>query len=233
TFGVNVALDDFGTGYSSLTHLRNLSANTLKIDQSFVRDILEDPSDYAIIEGVIGLANAFNRKVIAEGVESQEHGEILIMMGCEQAQGYGIAKPMPADQFVDWLNNYQPNQVWVEFGQQHRSDKENKVKLFRLVARYWMNRFVSNIESSADTIKSWPLMSDYNDHCGKWLKRERQELLFAKEPLLQLNKTYEELHGIARYLRGQYLAGNIEQAQAGLVELRLIFDDLFINTKSL
>ncbi|MDO7596885.1 MAG: EAL domain-containing protein [Pseudomonadota bacterium] len=68
--GVNVALDDFGSRYSSLTHLRNLSANTLKIDQSFVRDILEAPSDYAMIEGVIGLANAFNSKVIAEGVES-------------------------------------------------------------------------------------------------------------------------------------------------------------------
>ena len=69
SLGVNISLDDFGTGYSSLTHLRSLSANTIKIDQTFVRDMLDDPSDYAIIDGVIGLADAFDREVIAEGVE--------------------------------------------------------------------------------------------------------------------------------------------------------------------
>jgi len=76
--GVNIALDDFGTGYSSLTHLRSLTANTIKIDQSFVRDVLDDPDDFTIIDGVIGLANSFNRKVIAEGVETTEHGLMLL-----------------------------------------------------------------------------------------------------------------------------------------------------------
>jgi len=72
--GVRVALDDFGTGYSSLTHLRNISANMIKIDQTFVRDILDDPNDFTIIEGVIGLSDSFGREVIAEGVETTEHG---------------------------------------------------------------------------------------------------------------------------------------------------------------
>jgi diguanylate cyclase (GGDEF)-like protein/PAS domain S-box-containing protein len=231
--GVNVALDDFGTGYSSLTHLRNLSANTLKIDQSFVRDILEDPSDYAIIEGVIGLANAFNRKVIAEGVESHDHGVMLIMMGCEQAQGYGIAKPMPANDFADWLDHYEPNQEWIHFSKQQRTVKENKVKLFQLVATYWMNRFANNIQASAGDMKDWPLMSGKHDHCGKWLRREQQELLFSHEGLAQLDKVYQEFHQISQSLFLKYQADDIEEAKAGLVEFYTAFDKVLQHAKLL
>lgn len=104
--GLNIALDDFGTGYSSLTHLRNLAAKTIKIDQSFIKDMLDDPNDYAIIDGIIGLSNSFNREVIAEGVETLEHGFILLMMGCYKAQGYFISRPIPADKFPTWLSSY-------------------------------------------------------------------------------------------------------------------------------
>ena len=89
--GVSIGLDDFGTGYSSLTYLKRLPANVLKIDQSFVRDMLEEPENLTILEGVLGLASAFRRQVIAEGVETAEHGLMLLQMGCEIAQGYGIA----------------------------------------------------------------------------------------------------------------------------------------------
>ena len=115
SYGVSIALDDFGTGYSSLTHLKNLSANAIKIDKSFVRDMLSDADDYAIINGVIGLANAFNLDLIAEGVETNEHGLMLLKMGCEQAQGYGIARPMPAEDVTIWLSNYKVNDEWVAF----------------------------------------------------------------------------------------------------------------------
>lgn len=110
--GVSFALDDFGTGYSSLTHLRRLPANLIKIDQTFVRDMLEDKDDLAIVEGVIGLAKAFRREVIAEGVESIEHGQALIQLGCELAQGYGIAKPMPAENIPQWVNAWLSEEHW-------------------------------------------------------------------------------------------------------------------------
>lgn len=100
--GVKFALDDFGTGYSSLTYLRKLPVDTLKIDQSFVRDMLTDSDDLGIVEGVIRLANAFQRHVIAEGVETLAHGSALRALGCRFAQGYGIAKPMAADQIPTW-----------------------------------------------------------------------------------------------------------------------------------
>ena len=108
SLGVRFALDDFGTGYSSLTYLKQLPAELLKIDQSFVRDMLTDPDDLAIVQGVIGLAKAFRREVIAEGVETTAHGELLLSMGCELAQGYGIARPMPAADLPGWVANWRP-----------------------------------------------------------------------------------------------------------------------------
>jgi diguanylate cyclase (GGDEF)-like protein/PAS domain S-box-containing protein len=112
--GVRFALDDFGTGYSSLTYLKRLRVALLKIDQSFVRDMLDDPDDLAILEGVIGLAVAFKREVIAEGVETVEHGTALLQLGCELAQGYGIARPMPPEQLPAWAATWRPDDAWCE-----------------------------------------------------------------------------------------------------------------------
>lgn len=103
TLGIGFALDDFGTGYSSLAYLKRLPVRALKIDQSFVRDMLEDQDDLAILSGVIGLARAFGRECIAEGVETDAHATKLLEMGCEFGQGYAFAKPMPAESLVEWL----------------------------------------------------------------------------------------------------------------------------------
>jgi len=110
--GVVFALDDFGTGYSSLTYLKLLRVAVLKIDQSFVRDMLSDPDDLSILRGVISLASAFGRQVIAEGVETIAHGSALLQLGCDQAQGYGIARPMPADALPAWVASWQPDTTW-------------------------------------------------------------------------------------------------------------------------
>ncbi|PKO87717.1 MAG: hypothetical protein CVU16_15270 [Betaproteobacteria bacterium HGW-Betaproteobacteria-10] len=110
--GVSFALDDFGTGYSSLTYFRRLPAEMLKIDQSFIRDMLDDPEDLAIVEGVIGLTQAFKRKVIAEGVETVEHGLALLLLGCDLAQGYGIARPMSAALLPDWIQQFRADELW-------------------------------------------------------------------------------------------------------------------------
>ncbi len=110
--GVLFALDDFGTGYSSLSYLKHLRVSMLKIDQSFVRDMLDDPDDLAILQGVISLAGAFKRRVIAEGVETEAHGQLLLQMGCELGQGYAIARPMLAQDFSSWLQRWREKPVW-------------------------------------------------------------------------------------------------------------------------
>jgi diguanylate cyclase (GGDEF)-like protein/PAS domain S-box-containing protein len=101
-FGVRFALDDFGTGYASLAYLSSLPVDVLKIDQSFVRDMLEDKGDMAIVQGIIGLAQAFGRQLVAEGIETAAHYRTLRELGCRYGQGYFIARPMPADALPGW-----------------------------------------------------------------------------------------------------------------------------------
>ena len=110
--GVQVSLDDFGTGFAALDYLKRLPADTLKIDQSFVRDMEDDKGNRAIIKGIIGLARAFNFDVIAEGVETTEQGCTLIELGCVNAQGFGIARPMPAHELDSWRQTWKPPAVW-------------------------------------------------------------------------------------------------------------------------
>ncbi len=110
--GVGFAIDDFGTGFSSLTHLRQLPVNLIKIDQSFVRDMLSDQNDMAIVESVIYMANRFQRPMLAEGVETLDHAKALMALGCELAQGYGIARPMPAESVPEWMAHWPERQDW-------------------------------------------------------------------------------------------------------------------------
>ncbi|WP_249975351.1 putative bifunctional diguanylate cyclase/phosphodiesterase [Vreelandella olivaria] len=110
--GVGFAIDDFGTGFSSLTHLRQLPVNLIKIDQSFVRDMLSDQDDMAIVESVIYMANRFKRSMLAEGVETLDHAKALMELGCELAQGYGIARPMPAEELPAWLVQWPERSDW-------------------------------------------------------------------------------------------------------------------------
>jgi EAL domain-containing protein (putative c-di-GMP-specific phosphodiesterase class I) len=110
--GVGFVLDDFGTGFSSLTYLRRLPADQLKIDQTFVKNMLEDKDDRAIVKGVIGLASAFKLQVIGEGVETIAHGTELLALGCVLAQGNGIAPPMTAAEIPEWMLNWQPDDAW-------------------------------------------------------------------------------------------------------------------------
>ena len=104
--GVRWALDDFGTGYSTLTYLKRLPVQALKIDRSFVHNMLADPQDRAIVEGVISLSRTFDCLVVAEGVETAAQARMLLDMGCEVGQGMGIAAPMPASEVLDWVRNW-------------------------------------------------------------------------------------------------------------------------------
>ncbi len=101
-FGISFSLDDFGTGYSSLSYLKQLPISHLKIDKSFVRDLLEDPDDAAIAEMIIKLANTIGRKVVAEGVETEAQYQLLRKLGCDYFQGHYFAHPMPLEALPRW-----------------------------------------------------------------------------------------------------------------------------------
>jgi EAL domain-containing protein (putative c-di-GMP-specific phosphodiesterase class I) len=106
--GVTIALDDFGTGFSSLTYLRKLPLSRIKIDQSFIRDMLEQPDCAAIVKSVIGLAQDLRIGVVAEGVETADQLEYLRQTNCDEVQGYLIGRPAAADQIPGLLNQKKP-----------------------------------------------------------------------------------------------------------------------------
>jgi len=112
--GVQFAIDDFGTGQSSLNYFRHLPADTLKIDGSFVRSMMDSPDDLLLVRGIVAIANAFNREVVAEGVATDEQSAALLAMGCRVVQGYAVARPMPAEEFVAWCAAYPPDPRWRE-----------------------------------------------------------------------------------------------------------------------
>jgi EAL domain-containing protein (putative c-di-GMP-specific phosphodiesterase class I) len=104
--GVRFALDDFGTGFSSLSYLKRLPAETIKIDQSFIGGLLENGDDLTLVNAIVALAAAFGRHVVAEGVETAEQCAKLLELGCERAQGFGIARPMPSHEVLAWARKH-------------------------------------------------------------------------------------------------------------------------------
>ncbi|MEO1249810.1 MAG: GGDEF domain-containing phosphodiesterase, partial [Pseudomonadota bacterium] len=104
--GIELAIDDFGTGYSSLNYLKRFSVHRLKIDRSFIADAQHEPEDRAIVRTVIRLGQTLGLRVLAEGVENKETIEFLKREGCDEVQGFYYAKPMPAQQFEQWVKEF-------------------------------------------------------------------------------------------------------------------------------
>ena len=216
--GVNFALDDFGTGYSSLTYLKRLSVNQLKIDQSFVRDMLDDPDDLSILGGVLGLATAFRRQVIAEGVETIAHGSMLLQLGCELAQGYGIGRPMPADDLPTWVTTWRPDSVWSNL------PPVNRDKLPLLFAAVEHRAWIQAVEDFIDGKREALPLMHHQCHFGTWLERED----VAHEEQTTFRETAElhhQLHQLAADLCTQKSHGQDAESHARLSKLQKLQND--------
>ena len=104
--GIRFSMDDFGTGYSSLSYLRELPVHALKIDRSFITNLLNEPESEAIVRSIIELARNLHLETVAEGVEDERAFDRLVSLGCDYAQGFAIARPMPAASMLPWLLDY-------------------------------------------------------------------------------------------------------------------------------
>ena len=219
--GVTFALDDFGTGYSSLTYLKRLQVNLLKIDQSFVRDMLDDPDDLAILEGVIGLASAFRRQVIAEGVETAAHGTLLLQLGCELAQGYGIARPMPAHAISSWLTDWQPDAAWVDLPAVKHEDFP---LLFASAEhRAWILGVESVLKGEREVP---PPVNTRECRFGVWLHSEGMERYGKQSTFQAIHHLHNEVHALAIALLDLKNKNQHAQALARLDELFNLRDAL-------
>ena len=228
SLGVRFALDDFGTGYSSLTYLKRLSVDQLKIDQSFVRDMLDDPDDLAILEGVISLAEAFRREVIAEGVETAAHGEMLLLLGCELAQGYGIARPMPEGELSGWAADWRHDPQWSLLRPLGKDD------LPLLFAGTEHRAWIAGIDKYLVDDAGFPARLGA-DECrfGSWLANEGQAS-YAERPLFpEIRRLHGEVHVLAKVLCERKQMGNTGQLEDGRAELRALSDALLTGIRAL
>jgi EAL domain-containing protein (putative c-di-GMP-specific phosphodiesterase class I) len=207
--GIQVSIDDFGMGYSSLSYLKRLPAPILKIDQSFVRNMLEDPDDLALLQGIMGLANAFGRSVVAEGVETAEQGVLLLKLGCAFAQGYGIARPMPADQIIPWYSHWWPDARWTQTGV--TANRDWPLLVAQVEARAWgraLERHMSGIQSAP------PELDERRCRFGIWLDAEKSGPRSGSAPLRQIDALHHRAHIAARKALDLKQQGAMEDAMS-------------------
>ena len=220
--GVSIALDDFGTGYSSLSYLKRLPADTLKIDQSFIRDMLDDPEALAIVEGVIGLTTAFQRTAIAEGVETVEHGVMLMRLGCDLAQGYGIARPMPGDSMPEWVRQYQPAPAWRDNAALHWSREEYPLLTVGIDHKRWVARVLHALEKEPAGTPI-ELVNHHQCRFGRWYYGNGKKYHGNLIEFQQIEPLHERVHDLGQEIIRLRDVGAKEQARGmaeQLVKLR-------------
>ena len=226
--GVGFALDDFGTGYSSLTYLKRLPANLLKVDQSFIRDILDDSEDLAILQGVLGLSIAFRRQVIAEGVETMAHGELLLQMGCELGQGYAIARPMPATEIPDWFEGWKPPLLWAN---QPPVSAEKQPVLFAIVEhRAWVAALGTYL---VDMNLGAPPFDSHQCHFSQWLDKEGTARYKSHHAFERIVTLHESIHQRGESLIKLKLLEPHRTEFEGMREVQALRDELLKQLKKL
>jgi len=226
-FGVKFALDDFGTGFASLSYLRDIPADVLKIDQSFVFNLLDNQKDLALIEGVVGLATVFQRMVIAEGVETTEHGVLLLRLGCDYGQGYGIARPMPAHDISKWVLSYEGNRDWAMW-----ADTAWEIGDFPLlVAQYdhinWVKRVLTCLEGNpGKKIKQEKLLDHHECRFGNWYYNQGMEKYHNVNVFKEIEPIHVAVHQVGNEIAKLSSTGEMEAAKEQAKQLLILKDQI-------
>ncbi|MCU7835724.1 MAG: EAL domain-containing protein [gamma proteobacterium symbiont of Taylorina sp.] len=219
--GVSFALDDFGTGYSSLTYLKRLPATQLKVDQSFVRNMLDDPDDLRILEGILNMARAFQLQVVVEGVEEEAHVELLLRFGCEFIQGYAIARPMPAADLVKWSKTWQPDQKWMN---RHTINRADFPLLFAGIDhRAWIQHLEEYLHGERTAP---PPMNHHQCRFGQWLYEEGTVRFRTETEFQAIIPLHRQVHVLAQELCNQKLSGQDLNVTGKLNELYTLRNNL-------
>jgi diguanylate cyclase (GGDEF)-like protein/PAS domain S-box-containing protein len=224
--GFKVALDDFGTGYSTLSYLKDLPVDTLKIDRSFVMDMLHDNASFSILEAAMGLAQAFRCDVVAEGVESIEHGVMLLQLGCNTVQGYAIAKPMPSESVPNWLASYRGKEQWKQTKMMRFKDRT--ILYATIEHRQWLhmlNEYIDDPDHYA-----LPELDYTRCRFGEWLQDEAKTF-YGENPVIdELAALHTSLHLQAAELA---MLDSKEERHSTFVKIRTLHEQILSTLKQL
>jgi EAL domain-containing protein (putative c-di-GMP-specific phosphodiesterase class I) len=219
--GVQVSLDDFGTGYSSLSYFRQLPVNELKIDRLFIRDILQDSNDLDLVRGIIGLAQTFGKRIVAEGVETIDHGTLLLRLGCPIAQGYVIARSMASSELESWIKNYKPPSIWLECGTIGAWPEEDvPLLLAESDQTNWIKQLSQILQGEIDDVEFE--LNEHNEHnCrfGNWLKHQGFQRYKDMENFEQLGRRHREIHLLGSELLQQKMQQSDDELDIELAQL--------------
>ncbi|MBU2768485.1 EAL domain-containing protein [Acidithiobacillus ferrivorans] len=231
--GVHVALDDFGTGNASLTYLQQLHAQSIKIDQSFVRDVINDPKDLAIVAAVITASRMLGIRVIAEGVETAEHATLLTKMGCSHLQGYFFSRPLSPDSIPAWVTGFRPTA--------RSEDALPPMDVLSPILKGHLLRIQMFLRAlrHENPFPAHTLEADAEDFChlGRWLRGEGLFNFGQSPDFAEIVARHERLHQLAREAKSFLDEEDDEAAvyQGHLLELenRLLVAELLAMTRGL
>lgn len=208
--GVRFALDDFGTGYSSLTYLKRLPCDTLKIDRSFIQTMTRDKEGLAIVEGIIGLAGAFQCDLVAEGIESEEHGTLLLRMGCELGQGFAIARAMPGNELPTWTSTFHPPDNWRSWAYVRWNVRDFPLLLAEFEHRQWVEYLVEAAENQSPVPSPEKIRQEHQCQFGRWLTTLGKDRYGLAPQFHAIENSHSELHRI-----GTEILSHLEEQQYG------------------
>ncbi|MBN2896444.1 MAG: EAL domain-containing protein [Campylobacterales bacterium] len=187
SLGFKIAIDDFGTGYASLEYMKQINVDTIKIDKSFVLGLFKTRKNLAVIEATVALSHAFMCRVVAEGVESEEQGRLLLSFGCTKAQGFWIAQPMNAETTEAFVQGYEGFDAWRSIEPLQPADRS--VLHARIEHGIWFDQFVCYMRNESETL---PLMNQHTCYFGAWLLCDDAQR-FADDPAF---KAIETMHAL-------------------------------------
>jgi diguanylate cyclase (GGDEF)-like protein/PAS domain S-box-containing protein len=223
--GVRFSLDDFGTGYSSLTYFHRLPISIVKIDQNFVRNMLAEAHDQDIVEGVVSLATALKRPVVAEGVECIEVGSILAQIGCRYAQGYAIARPMPADALLTWSQEWQQEQSWHQLlGDSIGPTPFHDLNVGLYSHQRWREQFSDCLRSGNHG--DCPELDEHACQFNQWYRGMGLAHYGDRPQYAFLQARHKKIHDRAQELLTIAEQQGWKQAVAGLEEFHALGDEL-------
>ena len=217
TLGIHFSLDDFGTGYSSLTYFHRLPIDILKIDLNFVREMLDNAGNLDIVEGILHMAETLDRPVIAEGVESVEIGLMLLYLGCQYAQGYGIAKPMPVEEVAVWLASWKKEDVWRQLHSEATgslSHYDLSVAIFS--HRRWLDKISRFVHGKSTTL---PLLNEQQCQFAHWYRGSGQARYGTRESYAFVQAKHHKVHETAIRIQSLMESGEIDVAKKALETL--------------
>jgi diguanylate cyclase (GGDEF)-like protein/PAS domain S-box-containing protein len=228
--GVGFSLDDFGTGYSSLTYLKRLPAELMKIDKSFVIGMVQESDDFVIVEGVVSLSKAFGRSVLAEGVETVAHGELLLALGCHLGQGFGIARAMPAAEVCRWIAEWRPDPSWTIWNTAAHEEDTRDLVLATIKHRHWI-RDVENYVTGKTELT--PPLDVASCQFGQWLENWGHARYGHHPSYTAMVSSHLCVHHTAEQLVSLVDQGLHQHAVAGLPELNAMRNSLITDIRQL